>query len=486
MFDKHVVITAGLRKDRADAYIPGGTGSHPLDANNVVNYSAPFTYPSSPSQSYTSDLLKTYSIVVHSPEILNRLLPWGLHESVFYNHSDNFRPVNRVGVYGQALPPPHGQTKDYGFLVSALDGKVSFKVTQYKTQVFSAELPDSNLRQTIGDETRRALQFAYDVQNHVASEGYSYRNSADSNDTTIYAYQPATGTAATWTTADWKAAEVEAQKDAKALLDNTLNQTAFLKAYSIDPATWSPTNPLINYTVPSGLTITGDTVSKGTEYELFVKPIEGWNVTMNAAQTHATRANLAGTVSQWIQGRWDLYQGPAGQLRWFGGGQGSALTSTGVARLGRNAWRWYNNFRAQEGNDVPELRPWRFNVVNTYNFSHGALKGVFVGGSYRWQDKNIIGYGVTEVTPSLSPSNPAIGKLDVTKPFYGPTDHAIDLWAGYDRKVYRNVDWRIQLNVRNAFQKTRLIPVNTNPDGSIGSWRIADGAQWELSNTFRF
>ena len=185
---------------------------------------------------------------------------------------------------------------------------------------------------------------------------------------------------------------------------------------------------------------------------------------------------------------WATMNGPAGELRWFGGSQGSGMTSTGYARVGRNAWAYYSEKRAQEGNQVPEIRPWRFNIVNTYNFSTGRLKGVSVGGSYRWQDRSIIGYGVSEKTAydPVMPGNAPVGYLDPSKPFYGPAEDAVDCWIGYSRKIWRGIDWRVQLNVRSLFDSAHIVPVSTNPDGSIAAWRIVDGRSWELTSTFKF
>src|SRR5690606_11471430 len=113
----------------------------------------------------------------------------------------------------------------------------------------------------------------------------------------------------------------------------------------------------------------------------------------------AMRLNLAGEIAEWVEMRWDLYQDPEGPggLRWFGGSQQASVSDTGLARMGRNAYWRYSVFRAQEGNNTPELRPWRFNMVTTYSFDEGLFEGFFVGGGYRWQDNNVIGYEVTEV-----------------------------------------------------------------------------------------
>ena len=494
LLEKSVVITAGIRKDKVDSFLPLGTGNRPTKANGAVDFSAPFDDPATANSSFTSPTLKTWSIVAHSPNFINRRMPWGLQTSLFFSRSENFRPIGRTGVLGEALTPPSGKTRDYGILLEALDGKVSFKVNWFKTTVLNdtiTDLASNGLQNRIGDEVQRGLQFAYSIINHTNNNGtYNYSYAKADGTTGVSAYQPATGSAATWTEADWVAADALAQSQAKAFLDATLQEKVFLEKWGMsDPASRynkTAANSGIQYSVPAGFAFTGDTVSHGREYELYVRPTHHWNIAINAANIHAARLNLAGSVSQWIEKRWDLYQGPAGQLRWFGGSQGAAVSDTGLARMGRNAWAVYNLFRSQEGNDTPELRKWRFNITNSYDFSRGPLKGVFVGGAYRWQDRNVIGYGVTEKTPALSPSNPAIGYLDVNKPFYGPGQDAIDLWVGYNRTIFKNVNWRLQLNLRNAFDKAHLVPVNTNPDGSTAAWAIADGMGWELTSAFKF
>ena len=211
---------------------------------------------------------------------------------------------------------------------------------------------------------------------------------------------------------------------------------------------------------------------------------------------------LAGSLSEFIEKRWELYKGPAGDLRWFGGGNGGGSTlpnarpgdpiaDYGRVRFGRNGWRWYQEYRAKEGSDVPELRPWRFNATTSYRFTSKGLggerlKGAFIGASLRWEDRNIIGFQVKEVTPALGAVNPAIGAYDITKPFYGAYEKHVDVFGGYTRRIFKNIDWRLQANVRNVFEKDRLIPINANPDGSAAGVRIAYGPTWELSSRFEF
>ena len=57
---------------------------------------------------------------------------------------------------------------------------------------------------------------------------------------------------------------------------------------------------------------------------------------------------------------------------------------------------------------------------------------------------------------------------------------------GYRRKVFNNIDWRLQLNVRNAWGNDSDIPVTANPDGRIAVIRIPNETRWLLSSSFSF
>ena len=139
------------------------------------------------------------------------------------------------------------------------------------------------------------------------------------------------------------------------------------------------------------------------------------------------------------------------------------------------------DFHLQEGTNVPELRKWRVNLINNYDFTEGRLRGFNVGTGIRWQDTIVIGY---RPLPGATASDVS---FDIANPYRGPAETNIDLWVGYGRKeVFRGVDWRVQLNVRNVFQGDELIPITTQPDGTPAGYRIAPVRTFTLSNTFKF
>lgn len=127
-----------------------------------------------------------------------------------------------------------------------------------------------------------------------------------------------------------------------------------------------------------------------------------------------------------------------------------------------------------------EQREWRANAVTNYNFSEGRFKGFGVGAAARWQSRAATGY-------PLVLSSEGIPLPDLANPFWGPDQLNGDLWISYERKILDDkIDWKIQLNARNAFGDNDIIPVITNPDGQLAIFRNSLPREVFLTNTFRF
>ena len=148
----------------------------------------------------------------------------------------------------------------------------------------------------------------------------------------------------------------------------------------------------------------------------------------------------------------------------------------------------------QLGHEAPEVAPWRLNLVNTYTFDHGMLKGLFVGGAFREEAGRIIGYHYNSTFVNSISSDPNYadvelltqGGLDITQPFRGKDDWHIDAWVGYSRKLTRNIDWRIQVNCKSVGERDHLVTAGINPNGNISLCRIQQGMGWQLTNSFDF
>jgi hypothetical protein len=137
---------------------------------------------------------------------------------------------------------------------------------------------------------------------------------------------------------------------------------------------------------------------------------------------------------------------------------------------------------AAEGKNVGELRKHHVNFVTSYDFgSDSRFKGFGVGGSVRWMDKPLLGY-----KPIYLPAPVLNWADDLSSPIYGDSEIRYDAWVSYHRQLSEKVRMSLQLNVRNLFGKKELIPVVSNPDGSVGSYRMQEGMIWELTSRFEF
>jgi outer membrane receptor protein involved in Fe transport len=227
-----------------------------------------------------------------------------------------------------------------------------------------------------------------------------------------------------------------------------------------------------------GFAVTADTKSKGYEFEFTANPLPNWRIAFNASETVAVRTNVGGKVLDELVAYMDTTMaGPAGDLVRFN----SDYSAANELRQAWLPWRGqYTLLKLQENTAASELRKWRYNFVTNYTFRQGFLKNVGVGGSYRWQDKVVIGYPVV-------PGTAGSASFDLTKPFYGPSEDAVDLWTSYERKLNDKITWRVQLNVRNAFAKEGLIPISIEPDGRTwASVRVKPNQEWFVTNTFSF
>jgi outer membrane receptor protein involved in Fe transport len=515
----------------------------------VMPYSPNWTYTGTTPLS-AEEQRRSWGWVVHTNPILDLFHyqpPLGLDVSFIYNDSNSFRPSD-VGtdVYGKGLAAPSGQTRDKGILISALDNKISLRVTWYKTTQKNTTLSDPSgmvywnkagvtrtmdalameawgpTARTPDQTTPEALVnkwfFGDSYDKSIASvplpanwqsqlstlvtQPLRIRHAAVAGDPTYVAQgtiNPNTGSPylAPFLNSDemaYRQAWFAARTDAEWFrpLDPT-----WVKAEQITKITGDDYR-IWGESPPSGEKLTNDLVSKGVEYELTANPTSNWRLTFNASRNEAVRSNILPDWSAFIQNSKSLwfdggfntipvdklnYWNITGfsQIRHWPGDTGySGLADTFGGRMMQNVYGPYQNAIAANGQAVNELRKWRWNLVQNYRFDSGLLKNVNIGGAVRWQDKAAIGY-----FPKYN-SDANIWVTDVNKPIYAPSETNYDAWIGYERKVTNKITWIIQLNVRDLFAKTGLIPIAANPDGTVAQARIPSRTTWALTNTFEF
>lgn len=495
LLDGLVVPTFGYREDESEtwSYTASNDDNILLDDNTIDINNGYYVLPNeddldtidsdnSKNHSIDSDNSKSFSLVVHSPNFINKYLPFGLQLSGFYNKSENFQPIaGRVDCLGEELVSPTGDTTDYGFVITALDNRVSLKVNWYKTIVENASMSGglgalSSAVWALGGLEARGGYYArlYYYGESLGYDSYSWDWSHYPNEYTVYNSDGSVDDEASAAAAS--AAEAEALE---AWFANEVSDQ-FQDAWNIDYGTIGSSD--FSSTAPTGLAATCDQESKGIEFELYLKPTDNWSITMNASKTEARRYNLGASLEEWILYRDEVFQGAAGSIRnWWIGGTTTIRDSWNTMIMSN-----YQLFKQLENADSPELRPWRANLITNYYFSEGPLKGFSVGGGYRWQDKAIIGYYIADYDGDGNWS------YDLDSPYYGKSTSAFDLWFAYARPLTDSVDWRIQVNIRNVFGKKELIPLNVTPtiedptELEVASWAIAEDMSFSVTNTFTF
>ena len=371
----------------------------------------------------------------------------------FWNQSSNYNPVGqRRNIWNEELGSPSASTREYGLSISAFHNKVSLKVGRYETAIKADGISVTNPYNYISTMITRTLS-GRDQGLNPADWGYPGFASFSDVAQALYATIP------------------------QRMAVNIGDAKQFRPYFTGSGPTlqWTPAS-IVN------LTSTSDTISKGMEYEAIINPVPSWRISLSLAKNEAVKSNVAAE---------ELAFGAAWRRNletMFGGRLLTGSRQPGIQT--DNFWSQYNTetltpirtAAALSGTATPEVRKWRANLVTNYAFQGERLKGVHIGGALRWQDKIGIGYPLAR---NASGENVA----DITHPYWGPQDTAVDLSLGYRRKlkfVGRNVAWNVNLNVRNLNAKERIIPIQANADGSYGNFRIPPERTWSLTNSFTF
>ncbi|HVT73730.1 MAG TPA: TonB-dependent receptor plug domain-containing protein [Lacunisphaera sp.] len=473
-WDNALIGTFGVRKDIAKAWTYS-INTQQGDPNQYYRLNLdPSVYKLADTPQNTLEVTShAWTTVAHLNQLPGfKRLP--IQVTLFYNHSTDFQPAaQRVDIYGVPLSAPSGKTKDLGILLETNDGRFSLKVNKYTTNSVNASSSGLGGAWFIGASQAWSgnwvNRYEFDWTNDTV--GGAVANLDPTN--TIANYEPAPGE----TLADAQAREKSVIAAWRAWQKSV--DPRFYTAWGIN---LNDHTKSISATVPAGFAVTEDSSSQGYEIEFNASPTRNWRLSLNASKTTAQRSNIGGTNLSAFMAAYTQFlgtgaKGSGGDLRIWWGGAGN---ETALQEWNANINSEYNQRKLQEGTDVPELRKWRWNAITNYDFDHGKLKGFNVGAGARYESSIVIGY------QPIAGTLPGTISFDIANPYRGPSDINFDLWVGYSRRVWKDIDWNVQLNVRNVGVGNELVPITTNPDGSGATYRIRAPQQLMLTNTFRF
>lgn len=424
-WDDRIVTTLGFRRDKqklrnsADVVVDPATG--------FITYDPIEDFSNSVWVEDEGDT-KTYGVVFKPTRWL----------SVFYNFADSFNPLNeQYDVFGQLMPNPTSEGKDYGFALNLFEGKFYLRVSRYDTIEINSRRSQIS---TIGSRIHRL-------------EGWR---------------EPFTQSFYPWAE-DLALSRFQQQGVANPTQEQLFDAAAAIM--QLDPT-------FLRRTAETGAVgVPVDITSEGWEFEGVYNPTPNWSIKFNLAQQVAIDDNIGESVTDYIAERmpvWTTVTDDQGNRWWdfLNGSPASYFQSDILTPLTFEV--------ANSGNPRSQVREWRWNVLTNYDFTEGRMKGWSVGGALRWQDEAAIGfYGMPPESDGV------VRYLDPERPILDDATLNLDLFAAYRFKFAGDkVRGRIQLNVRNVAEDGGLRAVAANPDGTPYAFRIEDPRQFILTTSF--
>lgn len=404
--------------------------------------------------------------------------------SLTYNNSDNFIAQGPgYDLFLKPLPNQTGKTKDIGFWLTLLDGKLSIRYTHFDTKQL-------NLRN--GDITTMAQRILR-YEGFVATDAWNLKKQAAN-------WLNGTGTNGIATDEQIAAAikmPIEQYKGLQTIVTNNTYAAVM------------------------------DMQSKGHEVEINFNPNRYWTVSASVTKSVAIATAAGSAVDDYIAQRMPIWTtledprftqtsmtingvttpisasniptGATGHLLWWyivGAQFNTAATydanNSAATNFAANVDAPMSVFRALIGRPRPQNREWNAKFDTKYNLagitSHHILKKMSVGGSVRWASKGSIGFYGLGYDPSKDlrlPENKIL-KLDSTRPIYSPAETYVDLFLSYKTKLFHDkVGANIQFNVKNVQENgVRLQATSAFFDGRVSTYRIVDPRQYILSVSF--
>jgi hypothetical protein len=124
---------------------PNGTATGATPYNLRTQVQAPngsyHSLPDSPNWMFdpandkmVTQTTRAWGLVVHSPDFINKHLPWGTQLSYGLNVSSNFRPESlSFDMYHKPNGTPSGVSRDHSLRINTLDGRLDMRITWFKT-----------------------------------------------------------------------------------------------------------------------------------------------------------------------------------------------------------------------------------------------------------------------------------------------------------------------------------------------------------------
>ncbi len=497
LLDDHIVGLWSFRTDSAKNWADTG---NERDADGRFLAEGPnFTLSEEPSQDVSKDSI-SWSVVARYPEKILGELPFGVELSLFYSESENFLPAGLArNILNEYLGMPTGETTEYGILLEVLDRKVSIKMNWFETS--QQGIRDG--RVPVGGVYNFNQQFFLNRYSDAQSQGIPFDTIMGVTEAGYTSYEeiydvaindllpPDIAASKNYTVI----AEPQVDGNGDPLLDQAGERQIIDYTFEADPP-------------PGSLTDTRVSQAEGFEFEMIGKVTPNWNVAFNLAQTETINSGAAGPTSEVAAYLFNALR----ENNLLEVSQAPALTETQNIRerFALNISTALNAVVATNGAVSQEQREWRAGFVTSYTFDADAprlLQNWTVGGALRWQSKAstgtpfLTGQVLKEKLAELNEDISSPGDIaddsplmdsqypDLGNPFWNDDIFNGDIFLRYKKPIRflgKDVDWTLQINIRNLLKDSDPMVVATNPDGEIAIIRNPNVTRWTVSNSIRF
>jgi outer membrane receptor for ferric coprogen and ferric-rhodotorulic acid len=205
---------------------------------------------------------------------------------------------------------------------------------------------------------------------------------------------------------------------------------------------------------------------EGYEFNLTGQVTRNWQITANYSYTDGFDSEIGPEVKAWAETAIPFY------LQWPDVETAVAGGASGFMTVGERVALWQTNANTEflrEGVTLLGNRKHKANFFTRYTFNEGVLKGLFIGGGYRYQSKmptNFLGEDLQY--------NKSRGEADLLMGFRLPQMRFLPHGA------------RVQLNIRNLFDDTEPHLTRYASLGVPARAALVDPRTWRITTSFEF